>query len=699
MDILVTGRLASISSSFYDKLTQQYKVVAASDDIDTAIIGRKCTPYQISTQDEQFRKLFTSYTFSKVIYFTARPEENNGYYLELQDLENTLRLCSEFDVQQILCISSTYLYEGIPNADENTIPSPNSIDSISLYACEQLCDFYREKRGMSIVVLHVPCLYGHFESRSVVGNMLRQITIQNHVLFQAKPEQIIDLLAQEDLGELVLRMLYEPNEKLSVINVPGACQLTFAQLGELLERLVHSTRISYSGMPTQIYPPIQSKIARKEFDFLPTILVENEIQTLIWDIDQKSAEKKQGLKQKIAELLKGKSFIIQSIELIIGYLLMEYFNTLTNTAIHFTAVDFRLLFVVLLGISHGLKLGVAAASLAALSCLISHMIAGTDWRVLLYNIDNWLPFVSYFLIGSVTGYIKDKYTNDLEFVKDEKDELEKRYIFLNELYSGTLQNKGQFKKQIMSYRDSYGRIFEITKRLNTMMPDLIFKEALSALEDVLDNQTVSIYSINPSNSYGRLTVCSKKIFHSLPKSMDFEKFPILKETMDRREVWSNTNLTDGYPDYAFPVYRGKKPVLTIMIWNASFEQMAMYFENLFKILCSLIEASLLRAFEYEEKFSDEMYLPETRVMKKEAFKEVLRIREQMEEASISEYSLICINTTVDSIVQIASEVEKFLRDSDVLGEGDDGKLYIILTQTDKNKVPVVLERFKTAGLF
>lgn len=697
MEILVTGRLASISSSFYDKLTEHHKVITASDDLDPGIIGRLCTPFKMSIQDEQFNKLFISYSFQKVIYFTDRPEEKNNYFLDFQDLETTLRLCSEYDVKDFLCISSTYVYDGIVDADESTIPSPVDKNALSLFACEQLCEFYRKYQGLTVMVLHTPCLFGHFENKSIIGNMLQQIADNNHVLFQSDSNQHVDFLAQEDLGELVVRIFYEQNEDMHVLNVKGISSMTFAQLGEIAEYSTHTTRVSFSGVSAPVYPPMTTRVAQESFDWFPVIHIEDELLSLSRDLRKKTESARIGRLQRIITILRKKTWIMKSLELVGGYFLMEYLNILTDTSIQYSFIDFRLLFVVLLGVTHGIKTGFIAASLASLSCIIAYADSGTDWRVILYNIDYWLPFIAYFLVGSIIGHIKDKYTNDLSFVTDEKNDMQKRYVFLNELYLTSLQNKGQFKKQIVSYRDSFGRIFEITKRLNTVMPDLIFKEALLALEDVLENHTVSIYSKNEQGTFMRLSVCSKKIFGSAIKSLDLMRYPMLKEATENNTVWVNKKMLEGYPDYAFPVYHNDSLILLIMLQDAAFEQMAMYYANTFKILCSLIETSLLRALEHSENFNDEMYIPGTKVMQSKAFKDILRVREEMGDASMLEYSLISIDTNSENIARVAEEIHKYLRYNDVMGESEDGKLHIILTQTSRDNIPIILERFKTIG--
>lgn len=377
---------------------------------------------------------------------------------------------------------------------------------------------------------------------------------------------------------------------------------------------------------------------------------------------------------------------------------MEFLNGVTKTSVQFKYVDFRLLYVMLMGTLHGLRTGLGAAVLAGISCLAAYINNGMDWRILLYNIDNWLPFACYMIIGAASGYIKDRLRNDLRHLEDEKKTLEERYIFLNELYAGALQNKGQFKNQIMSYRDSFGRIFEVTRRLNNVVPDAVFKEALGALEDILENETICIYTLDEYRSFGRLMVCSKQIAGTTTKSMDLKKLRLMTEAFREGEVWSNTQRLLGYPEYAAPIFRGDQIVALITIQKVKYEQMAMYYENLIRVLCGLIQVSLLRAVEYTEHQEKDIYISGTYIMKPEHFKEALRWKDSMEEEGISEYSLLHINTTPETIKEVGNLISSRLRATDILGQGANGELYLVLSQTSEENIGFVLKRLQESGV-
>ncbi|MDD4414204.1 MAG: hypothetical protein PHR14_06605, partial [Oscillospiraceae bacterium] len=401
--------------------------------------------------------------------------------------------------------------------------------------------------------------------------------------------------------------------------------------------------------------------------------------------------------QRAKNVLSTRTMIIKTSEMVLGFLLMEYLNTSTATAVQFRYVDFRLLYVILLAAVHGLKTGVAAALLASFSCIVAYLSGGMDWRILLYNIDNWLPFACYIIAGSVVGYTKDKKDKELNFITEEKDLLEKRYIFLNELYQNALQSKNQYKKQIMTYRNSFGRLFEVARRLNTFTPDMVYKEALYVLEDILDNQTIAIYNISNNANFARLIVCSKKYIDIQQKSIELSEYELFIKGLTKGEVWANTDCDNRYPDYAFPIYRDDRLISFIMVNKATHEQMAMYYENLIKILCNMIEDSLVRAQAFTEEIKGDMYIDNSIVLRKDAFKNILSIREQMAKDATSEYSMLCVDADSENVVEIAESLRSYFRESDVFGQGDDDKLYIILTQADKDVAPKIMDRLRSQG--
>ena len=146
--------------------------------------------------------------------------------------------------------------------------------------------------------------------------------------------------------------------------------------------------------------------------------------------------------------------------------------------------------------------------------------AHTPWQLVLYNIQNWLPFACYFLLGAICGYTRDKHDDAIVYAKEEYEILEDKYVFLNDLYLNVLKSKEAFNSQIIGYKDSFGKIYSVVKKLDSKLPEEVFYEAVNVLEEILKNYFVAIYSVDKSKIFARQNVCSRNCLEILPKSIN-----------------------------------------------------------------------------------------------------------------------------------------------------------------------------------
>ena len=63
-----------------------------------------------------------------------------------------------------------------------------------------------------------------------------------------------------------------------------------------------------------------------------------------------------------------------------------------------------------------------------------------------------------------------------------------KILFMRDLYQATLQDKKRYKKQILGSKDSFGKIFDITRKLDIVQPEELFIETMHIMEEVLENE-------------------------------------------------------------------------------------------------------------------------------------------------------------------------------------------------------------------
>lgn len=692
MDILFTGSLSCLTERIAQPLLGGgHSVAFASSDMNTELLGKKAAIFNISPAAGDFERIFNSHNFNIVVFFSQGIYQKEPDYTEYQELENLLRICAAHEINQVV-----YLQPKHCGIKSNRIPEH---DLVMLFeALDGLCGFYRNSKGMSIIKCNVPSVYGYGESNSVIGDAILQARSSGKVRLYGAKDQRCGFVSERDLGELLLRICESWTLVYDELDVPAADICTFFELGELLKKEFSTVRISYSSYPVTADIDFDRTAVKKEYDWMPYARLKDELPELVRESDENVQVEKTGFKDRLCALFSNHSFLIKLAELVGGFIAMELLLKITSTMVQFSYIDFRLLYVVILGTIHGMKTGLAASALAGVSLLSATIATHAKWEAVVLDIDTWLPYIFFFLVGAVTGYVKDRLKNDNAALKDEIAVLEDKYVTLNEFYVSALNNKEQYRTQIMSYKDSFGRLYEITKKLDSNTVEHVFLEALYALEGVLDNHSVCIYRCEDSMQYARLIICSKEIFNITEKSLKISELDRMLPELHDENVWVNRERLVGYPEYAIVLYHDERPIALITLKKATHEQLSVYYENLIKIVSGLIKISLIRAIEYNSKTETEKYIPGSKILKNEYFAELIKNKEKMAQSGTSEYVLLRIDATPENRNAVANKISSLVRNTDELGLGKSGELYLCLSQTNTQNIQYVLDRLKSRGL-
>ena len=698
MDLLLTGDLSNLVDEFCKQLSDGNRIVMASKYIEKKNYYRKPVIFPCRPNDPLFSKLFDSYNFSVAIFLAKRGEQTAKVTGMIEDLDHCLQLCVKHNVSQVIYVSSSEVYAGNDNIDEHCSPIPTDNSGYILAAGENLAKFYRLKCGLNTIVIHVPYMYGDSISDSLLANIYAQHTRKEKHIFHGLPSQQCDFIKDTDLVSLIVKLVDEGyNLPHGVINVGSGSPISLYELGELVRKEIPNFEYEFTNIESSVAPYMKVETASRFYNWVAYNKIANQMADTIKRFAVINPSRI-SFARRFCEKIKKNHFIVTTLELILGFALMQFLNFLSSTDVQYRYVDFRLLFVVFFGSIYGIRVGMLAVSLAIVSCILSLYSKNLDWQLFFYNIDNWLPFLIYFAAGVITGYVKDKSVSVLELEKEQRITMEERYVFLYELYDQTLKNKRQYQDQLLSYRNSFGRIYNITKRLDNVIPDSVVHEAVVILEDLLQNQTISIYTVNQTATFARLWVSSKNIANNIQRSIRLANLRLMLSEIKREEIWCNKELIEGYPAYCSPVSKNERIMALIMINEVRYEQMTTYYYNLIKVLCGLIKDSLIRALNYHCVIEDKVFIEGTRIYKYFQFEDVLAAKQRMQGDNVANYQLLRINKRSKDITILFNTIEKCIRSTDIIGQGRDGYIYVILTQAEQGNMNLVIDRFLENGI-
>lgn len=698
-----------LSQAFFDRLGTGVHAVIYTKAKDVSWEGKAITVYPGHGGFEDLSSVFGAYEFESVFYFSAGLDGEAGLGQEEEAVSAVLSLSGRRRVRHFYYVTGNEA-QSLSFGRSYEAPAPvHTLRQMRRLACESLCREQSALSDMRVEILKLPYIYSI--TRPCTLRTWIEEADKGHLNLPASEDTEADFLCDEDLGTLIARMLDAPiDEPCHTMELTGANEMTYGDLAEsICEGLHHQPEISY-GKGSEALPVVRpTDEVRKEYYWYPAHVLSEDLAELRAGIEAEGKEQEKEVRDRNNTKLGDRIRIL--IEIIVVTIVAELLDRAVKGNVLLQFLDFRFLGIVLMGTMNGFTAGILTA-LTSCVAYVSESLSYLTAEVLFFNIQNWIPFATYFLIGAVCGYTTDHRKEQIEDVKAEYAILEKKYTFLSGLYSDVLKSREAFSEQIIGYRNSYGRIYSVVQKLNTILPDRILLEAVGALEDILDNDTIAIYTLQENSHFARLAICSKREQKKLARSLDFTGHEELYQSLRDRKLFINRAMKEGEPAFAMPLYDRDNLWGMIAVGQAP-GQMTMEFSNKFNIVTDLVASSIERAITYEQVKAESDYVEGTRVLRTEVFTQVLSAREEMRRNRQADFVLLRIlsqftaspretykgaGNTPAEFAALAEKVEGLIRSNDVMGLNEEGQLMVILSQTRDKDFDRIASRFDEAGV-
>lgn len=685
MKLLLTGNIGYITAEFIEEAFPECQILLLGETKLKSNRRKGLSVHPMPKQESEFRDIFKTYDFEGVIYFSNYLSFHGTQEGEMETLRHLLHYYKGNS-------NSRFLY--VTNSESSYDITTGK--TLLVHSAEEFCRQYGELHRLSVKILRTPYLYSGIYENDYFFKLFSKVFEKKEIVFEEAPTQEVHFLALSDLSNLLYKIFDNWNDQEGALQVPQVFHFTFEQLGQKLNELLPAVHIKYLANAAIQNAAANDRILRNEYGWFPKISLLEDLP----EVYEAYCEKTNHKARKIAVLrdfLNQHKTLLKIVELLVTFLIFELLNRAAGNQVQFKMIDLRLVYIVLFGSLYGINYGIAAAGLETLSLLSAYVKENVSWTTLFYEPSNWIPFIFYFAVGAICGYIRLKNSDNIKFMKDENKLILDKFLFMRDMYQEALRDKHQYKKQILGSRDSFGKIFDITRKLDVIMPRELFLETMHVMEDVLENNTFAFYSIGKNQYFGRLEIASSGMNDVFSKSVRLSDYPEIMEKIKAGEVWANRDLINGYPMYMNGIRREGQLVMLIVLKEAKEEQLSLYYLNLFKILCGLVETSLLRALDYQEAIENKKYVAGTRILKPEYFKERLDSFHSMREERRGSYVLLKLEYPNMSLAQADEVLQNSVRENDVWGISENEELFIILSQTEQTALPIVLERLENDG--
>lgn len=686
MRVLLVGNTGYITKEFVQEAFPESEVFIMGNSLLKTERKKHLNVRPFPERDEELEDIFHTYDFELMVYFSNYITFHGTMEGEAEKLRKVLSYCKRSKEIHVIYLTG-------PEAGY----AATTGKTLLVRGAENLCCQYGKMYQIPVKIVRIPYLYSGVYKEDYFYKMFAAIRSGEPVEIQESPDQPLQFLNFMDLAELLEKMSDNWDEEYHYLNVPNVFSNTFRELEQKIKEIDASVRIENKGLiPVEKIPP-DDKVVRFKYGWFPKISLLEDFSDIYDQYLDSIGEKERRIDRWKIWLDKHRP-IVKIVELVIGFFLFEFLNHLAGNQAQFKMIDLRLVFIVLFGSLYGINYGIAAAALETVSLLAAYEREGVGWTTLFYEPSNWIPFIFYFAVGAICGYVRMKNKENIEFVTDENKLIQEKFLFMRDMYQDSLYNKRTYKKQIMGSRDSFGKIFDITRKLDTVLPQELFIETIHVMEDMLENHAVAVYSLGKNSEFGRLEIASKEIRSEFPNSIRISKYQAAISELEDGNVWVNRELLPDYPAYMAGIRKNKELVMIVCIKEVRSDQMTLYYMNLFKILCGLVEVALLRALEYQEAAKNMQYVEGTHILKTSYFMERLETFHAMQDEMVASYILLRLEHPGKSKEEADQILQHLIRANDVWGISEEGELYLILSQTDKESLPIVSGRLKKAGI-
>ena len=631
----------------------------------------------------------TTYEFDRIVFFSENLTPRSDRDGDLGALRRLLHAIRNRQTQILMVSGPESEFTYPENADVR-----DTSKSLMSRASEELCLYYARTYRLEAKIIRSPYLYASDRNGvTAYFNHLFEQAESGTLSFCEQKNQQTCFLCADDLAELIYRMFDDWTAESEVFHVPNAFDFTYGDLADVISAAFPGLSVTFGEDRSQCYPA-DDHVLRLRYGWSPRYSLKQDLPPVLQRWKEARAQEQSG-KHPIWDFLRNHSKPWIAIEIFITFILEELLRTAVQGNSQLGTVDLRLFFVVIVGTMYGLNAGVFAAALACAGMALSYASKGASFAPLFYDTSNWLAFVVYFVAGAVCGYVQLRNRENLRFMRDENSLLRERLAFLRDLYHDVLDDRRMLRGQIIGRRDSFGKMYAMTRELDEVLPRKLYYATIRIMQDTLGGDSFGIYRIDNGGRFAHLMAASPQTESLFSKSALLENYANIVTALDHGGLWVNRNLEQNLPMYAAGVRADGKLAVVIVLAKAQPDQMNLYFQNLFTIMCGLVESAMVRAFDYENVARQAMLVPGTEFLNTQAFLPKVLAANELKRNHMSNHLLLRVE---DAWQDDGSRLRGAIRQTDEAGVLQDGNVYVLMDQVSEHELPIINGRLTQAGL-
>lgn len=622
-------------------------------------------------------------------------------------LVNVLMAYSLLKKGRFLYLSSEEVFSNSYSDDicEEEPHSARGFRAMAIVQGEEVCQQYQQTVGMDTIILRMDHLYDvsihKGDTQNICANLCAEAVQTGKIA--ANGRNTFSMLYMADAVEFIYRVIECDKTRHSLYHISSGEVVNEMQLAEMIQKEMGSNVVIADYSFGEEYRVVLAgNRFREEFGMQIFHPMEKMIPKMIRYVRRHGSSRidtidpKGGFFTKLFHKSKGiLRALLPFVENMICFIPFFMLNNRAVGSEYFGNLDFYLIYVLLFAIVYGQQQATFSAILAVAGYGFRQMYHRSGFDVILdYNTYIWIAQL--FILGLIVGYMRDQ----LKIIRGE-DEKEIHYLTgqlsnIQDINTSNVRMKNVLETQIVNQNDSFGKIYEITSSLDKYEPEEVLFYASEVLSKLVNSKDVAIYTV-ANGSYARLFSATSQKARELGNSINYTALDDMYQELKEHRVYINKTLDEKYPLMANAIYSENDMQLIFMVWGIPWERMTLSQANMLVVVGYLIQNAVIRANRYLEALKNKRYVEGTNILDMEAFTSLVKAYLGAKRKGLTECTILEIDARTADIDEAGIALGTMLRQTDYLGKLSNGRLYALLSNTDRKDADFVIRRFTDSG--
>lgn len=625
----------------------------------------------------------------------------------LSGLINIILSAESHKIKRFIYLSSHQVYEN--HSDTAILPDAKTTATdytgIAIAQGEDLCRHFNETAELDISILRIDNLYKMPQNLEEVNDICSVLCLEaiKEGTVTINSNRTFSMLGVLDAAFGIYDLIHATEHKDFIYNLSSAQPITEMEIVSIIKSIDNSIAIRDDTQGGRQQIILDNTSFNEEFNFK----VYHTYDKTIPEIYQKMRKNRKKY-QTTKERKKMQSQLFLRLKALLGALLPFIENCIifipvfmiNNRAVgstYFDKLDFFLLYVLLFAGIYGTKQAIFSATLSMAGYCFRQLYNRTGIDLLIDH-NTYLWIAQLFIVAMAVGRLRDS-TKTIAYDKDEEiNFLNSQLEDLVSINESNNRIKNIYQNRILDYDDSLVKIYGITSELDSLEAGAVLFYAADIIGRILNTEDVAIYTI-ANGDYCRLFSATSAKAKSLGKSVKYTNMPEMMAAIENHQVYVNKTMNEEYPLMASAIYRSGKPIELIMLWGLPFESMSVYQCNLLTVLGYMIYNSVERADRYLDALANTRFVTGTKLLTKDAFAELDTTYHDAMEKGFTEYVVLSVSSERSmSYKEWSDTLSSKLRFSDYLGINEEGRVCVLLTNSNAMDAQFIIQRFAEMGI-